>query len=167
MPARNWIATLFLSGFAAASIAGMDGYQEVGTSTGTTGWACDSADYARPVTVRFYRAASAKLMGPGPQGAEFLGVVLADNRRADLSRMCAGNTAHGFTFNYPMRMTGRESYYVYAFGVTHAGIEQLLVASPRPMQPLPGADTTLQEPPRDYPDPPIPFGAPVPDVPPP
>jgi hypothetical protein len=167
MPTRAWLAALLLSGFATVSWAGMDGYQEVGTTAGTSGWACDSADYTRPVTVRIYRATSAKLAGPGPQGAEFLGVVLADKYLPNLSRMCAGNHAHGFTYDYPARATGGETYFVFAFGVTHDGVEKLLVASPRSMQPRPGAGMMMEEPVRDYPEPIIPFGAPVPDVPPP
>jgi hypothetical protein len=169
MPAKKskWIAALFLSGLATASWAGVDGYQEIGTPTSAMGWACDSADYTRPVTVRFYRATSADLVDPRGRGAEFLGAVSADNYRGDLGRMCAGNHAHGFTFKYPARMGREQPYYIYAFGVTHAGNEQLLIASPRSMNPAAGADPTPQQPPREYPPPLVPFGSPVPDVPPP
>jgi len=42
--------------------------------------------------------------------------------------MCAGNHAHGFTFNYPVGRGREEPFYIYAFGLAYAGTEQLLMA---------------------------------------
>ena len=126
----KWFAIALVLGFASSPFAALLGWHDQTTATTALGWTCDSASYSRTVTVRIYRAISGTLTYPGSQGAELLGSTSANVYRADLGGVCGGTYVHSFSFNYPVSANNGGTYYIYAVGMTQAGVEQLLTNSP-------------------------------------
>lgn len=80
----------------------------------STGWACDSSNYASPLIIHFYAD------GPYGNGGTFLGQTTANIvREAAVGNACGGNSAHGFSYSIPpsLRTGTNRTLYAYAIGI--------------------------------------------------
>ncbi len=83
------------------------GYHE----SATTGWACDGDDASRPLDIHFYADA------PASAGGKFVGSAVADRVRSDVTGVCNGTTAHGFSFDPPSFLKDGKAHTIFAYAI--------------------------------------------------
>jgi hypothetical protein len=104
------------------------GFHDSSNCTASFGWACDPNNYNQAVEVHFYK--------DGPEGGTgvFIGSTLANQtREAGVGNECGGNPNHGFEFNTPGSLKDGQAHPIYAYAITigPAGINPLLMGSPK------------------------------------
>ncbi|MFO0704182.1 MAG: fibronectin type III domain-containing protein [Patescibacteria group bacterium] len=100
-------------------------------ATSISGWACDDSSPSCALAIHIYSG------GPAGGGGTFIGSTTANTNRGDLTGVCRGTTAHGWTFTMPSSHIdglGR-AIYAYAIGVNSScvanGNNPLLPNSPK------------------------------------